>query len=76
MTENTFGTWLREQRYDRGLTLKEFAKDLGISYVTLSNVELGKRTPGINALKKISASLEVDYIDLRKILKGEQYHED
>jgi transcriptional regulator with XRE-family HTH domain len=70
MTENVFGNWLREQRYDRGLTLKEFAKDLGISYVTLSNVELGKSTPGINALKKISASLDVDYIELRKILKG------
>lgn len=71
MEHNSFGNWLRDKRLDHGLTMTEFADKVGVSYVTLSNVELGKVTPGINFLTKLSEYLEMEYIDLRKILKGE-----
>lgn len=64
-----FGEWLREQRLDRGYTLQEFAKKCGLSYVTISGIELGKTKAGINATKKIAAGLEIEYIELRNVIK-------
>jgi transcriptional regulator with XRE-family HTH domain len=64
-----FGLWLREQRLNRALTLEEFASRCDLSYVTISNIELGKVLPGISAIKKIAKMLELEYIDLRALVK-------
>ena len=72
MNENRFGEWLRSKRLDLGLTMMEFSKAVGVSYVTISNVELGKAIPGMYFLRKLETYLGIEYIELRRILKGEE----
>jgi len=72
MNENRFGEWLRSKRLDLGLTMVEFSKAVGVSYVSISNVELGKTIPGMYFLRKLETYLGIEYIELRRILKGEE----
>lgn len=65
-----FGLWLRDKRLDKGLTMEEFSKLCELSYVTISNIELGKVLPGISATKKIADVLEMEYVDLRLQIKA------
>ena len=69
---NTFGTWLREQRQDRGMTLVQFSKAVGLSYVSVCRIELGKTVAGPSALRKFANYLDVPFVDLRRMMKGEE----
>lgn len=45
---------IRELRKSSGLTQIEFAQKLNVSYGTIAMWETGKRTPGIETIKKIA----------------------
>jgi transcriptional regulator with XRE-family HTH domain len=64
-----FGLWLREKRINLGYTILDFSNICELSYVTISNIELGKVMPGIHATKQISKALSMEYVDLRQIIK-------
>lgn len=53
------GARLRQVRKDRGLTIANMAKELGISYSHLANVETGSTGVGIAALIECSARFGV-----------------
>ena len=65
----TFGEWLRDKRLDKGETMQEFAQACDLSYVSISNIELGKKKPGMNALRKIAAHINMEYVEVRQIMK-------
>ncbi len=54
------GERIRTARKFRGLTLKELAKKLGISWVTLEKYELGQQLPKIVVLQGIASVLGVN----------------
>ena len=57
MKESRFGSFLKSMRYNRALTMRDFANVLGISAAYISDLENGNRKPTINLLNKISSSL-------------------
>ena len=46
---------LRQKRQERGLSMKDLAEQLGVTYSTISTWETGHDSPGIKNLKKIAA---------------------
>lgn len=60
-----FGKWLKDQRLNLGLTQQELANLLGLTKVTISEFESGKRPAGLNALKKLSDFFGVSIYELR-----------
>ena len=58
------GVRLKELRIDKGLTLKEVSKKLGITRSALSNYEAGIRQPSFETLKNICEFFHVsaDYL--------------
>lgn len=65
---NEFGSYLRQLRKDRGLTLKELEKLAGLSYSYLSQLETGSRgtkgRPLPDVLDKLAGPLRVSYSEL------------
>lgn len=59
---NTIGALLRELRGDR--TLREVEADTGISNSYLSNLEMGRKNPGIKSLSRLAEYYEVPLEDL------------
>ncbi|WP_052088081.1 helix-turn-helix domain-containing protein [Paenibacillus wynnii] len=65
MEDSDFGIFIREKRKAKNLTLKQLAKISGVSQTYITNVENGKRgAPSPEILKKLSAPLGVDYVEL------------
>lgn len=59
MPREAFALTLRMLRLAHGLTQQELAEHLGISPVTISGYELGRREPSIEMLERIA-----DYFDV------------
>lgn len=55
------GVNLRRLRSRRGLSLQRLAQQAGVSRAMLSQIELGRSTPTINLLWKISQALDVTF---------------
>lgn len=55
------GVNLRRMRSKRGLSLQRLAEQAGVSRAMLSQIELGRSTPTISLLWKISQALEVTF---------------
>ena len=53
-----FGDALRKQRKAAKITGRELARKTGLSPAFLSDIELGRRWPGDDALDRINAALE------------------
>ena len=53
--------WLRERRLEKQLTLQEIAKEVGVSWQSLSYYETGERTPSVPTAKRIGAFLGFDW---------------
>ena len=53
------GKEIRAARKTLGLTQKQLAEKLNISYVNISQLENGKRIPRPNTLKRIAEALEI-----------------
>ncbi|MFT4325340.1 MAG: helix-turn-helix domain-containing protein [Candidatus Liberibacter psyllaurous] len=51
------GERIKKVRKEEGMTLKEFGEWIGISYVAVSNIENGHRTPEIKTALKIKRAL-------------------
>ena len=54
---------LRQKRQERGLSMKDLAEQLGVTYSTISTWETGHDAPGIKNLKKIAAFFD-ESVDL------------
>ncbi len=57
---------LKEILRQRGITLKDFASQSGISASNLSNYLNGKISPTLETLKKIANTLDIDVVELFK----------
>ena len=57
---------IQELRLKKGMTAIEFAKKAGITNISLSLFENGKRKPSKLSLYKIAKALEVDPSDLQE----------
>jgi transcriptional regulator with XRE-family HTH domain len=60
----TLGQKIRELREEKDLSLREFAKKIGVSAAFLSDIELGRRYPSKKILPSISKNLGIDINDL------------
>lgn len=63
---------LRRLRREKGISMKELGKKIGVAESTISKYETGKREPDFETLLKLGEffNVSVDYL-----LRGEQYHE-
>lgn len=58
---STFGTYLREKRQQNNLSLRELAKQVGLSHIYLYNIECGKKAPpNDTAIIKLGRALKLD----------------
>lgn len=55
----TVGERIRKARKDSGLTQNQLAARLAISYVNISQLERGERSPSVDTLQKIADALDV-----------------
>lgn len=58
-TLSAIGMRIADLRREIGLTQGELAEKADISVVHLSNIELGKKTPGLSTLIRIAEALDV-----------------
>lgn len=63
------GLKLKEYRLQKGLSIKNIARILNISYTTISHIERNKLLPSENLLKKLSKELDANLEELQ-ILAG------
>jgi transcriptional regulator with XRE-family HTH domain len=61
----SFGEMIRELREARDLSLRELARTMGISAPFLSDVELGRRFPSSDLLKKLAKELHKSVEELQ-----------
>lgn len=76
-TQN-LGTIIKRQRKRLGLTLKNLAKESGVSFTYLGRIEQGERYPSPNILRKIARPLkftEKELFNLAGYLPGDQKKE-
>lgn len=61
---NKFPTRLKELREENGLSLKQLAKEIGVTDIAISRWENGHRTPNIDALYSLAIYFKVsaDYL--------------
>jgi len=61
-----FGQKIRNLRKNKGLTLRELAKRVGINFTYLSKIETGKSgyTPSVKTISNLAKSLEADQVEL------------
>lgn len=68
MNDNNFaanlGNRIRELRKNKGISQLELAYDMDMSMNTISGIELGKISPKIDTLKKITQRLDIDIAEL------------
>lgn len=58
----TYGTWLRQIRTDRGLTQEALGKRIGVARTYVNNIERGRvAMPNLEMRLKITAALGEDY---------------
>jgi len=55
-----FGQRLKQARGEKGLSIRQLAAEVGLSYVVISNYETGKKSPNLKNLKKLITCLDVD----------------
>jgi transcriptional regulator with XRE-family HTH domain len=66
----TLGQRIRERRLELGITLREFARRVGVSAPYLTDLEAGRRHPGPEVLVRIAEALglppaELEALDTR-----------
>lgn len=62
-SSSAIGRRIADLRREVGLTQGELAEKADISVVHLSNIELGKKTPGLSTLIRIAEALDVARLD-------------
>ena len=66
------GEKIKLYRMEKGMTQKELADALNISYVNISQWERGKRNPKIETLQKIAEILGISTADFLEMENGER----
>lgn len=61
------GSFVKEKRLDLGLSQNEFANHVGVSYVTINNIENNHKC-GLISLRKLSQALKVETKELRSMM--------
>ena len=69
MDQEKIGNFIKKIRTDNGLTQKEFAYKLGVTFQAVSKWENGKNIPDIGIIKSIS---EMFNVDVNEIISGEK----
>src|SRR5580698_7595492 len=69
ITNNRFapglvGARLRERRLERGITLRQFARDIEVSASFISQLETGKAQPSVATFYSICAALDISIDEL------------
>lgn len=64
---------LKEAREEKGLSLRELAKQADVSYAYLSKIEHGLRVPSDPKLQTLSKILDLSYADLKKVMVFDDY---
>lgn len=64
------GEFVKEKRLDLGLSQAEFGTHVGVSYVTINNIE-NKNKCGLITMRKLSKSLEITTKELRAMMNDE-----
>lgn len=67
MTDEKISRKIKALRKTRGLTQEQLAEQLGVQRATISNYEIGRRSPHIKELEKIASALGVslDYFGVQ-----------
>ena len=63
----TLGTFIRRARDEKDISLREFARRLGVSAAFASDIELGRRFPSDDMLEKIAEVLDSELTTLRRL---------
>lgn len=61
------GEFIRSKRKEGKLTLKQLAKEIGLSHTYLSQIELGDRKASPEVLRQLSEALNVSYSELMEV---------
>ena len=61
------GEKIRELREEQDISLREFAKNLDLSAAHMSDIELGRRYPSPELLKRIAGKLDTPVEELEKL---------
>lgn len=69
------GGMIRTKRLDKGLTLDNVAKQLGVTSKTIQRYELGERKIKLNILMQLSSILDFDYQALMHEAQSKLLHE-
>ena len=63
-----FGDFVRSRRCEYGLSIRQFAQNLGISAVYLSDIENGKRPAPLNLLPLFISELKISQDELKPFM--------
>lgn len=63
----TLGTFIRRTRDEKDISLREFARRVGVSAAFASDIELGRRFPSDDMLERIAEVLDSELTTLRRL---------
>jgi transcriptional regulator with XRE-family HTH domain len=63
----TLGAFIRRIREAKDISLREFARRIGVSAAFVSDIELGRRFPSDELLSKMAVELEVEIEVFKKL---------
>jgi len=63
---------LKEARYKKGWNARELGRQSGVHYVTISELETGKRKASIDTLHKLANALEIPWQSLAELSEDEE----
>lgn len=63
----SLGTFIRRTRDEKDISLREFARRLGVSAAFASDIELGRRFPSDDMFEKIAEVLDSELTTLRRL---------
>lgn len=66
MNTTAFGSYLRQIREKKEISLRELAKKIGVSGAFLSDIELGRRFPSADKIELLAKELKVSLEELQK----------
>jgi predicted ATPase/DNA-binding XRE family transcriptional regulator len=64
----SFGEWLKRQRNSRGLTQKQFARQIDCATITLRKIEAEERRPSVQLVERLASILDVPATERERFL--------
>lgn len=64
---SSFGTRIRELRLEKGLTQRELAGKVGVSFPHISKIEVGAEPAGGELISKLAEALDADADELYRL---------